>query len=98
MQAEKEIKIVEMENFSEGNFKVIKQFIVLERYLHFSGYYVGLPRYSDIIPVTLSKAKSLCVNNLPFEKAQQKFYPSGVQKDIFVTCLPFTFYPHGKKS
>ncbi len=63
MQAEKEIKIVERENFSEGNFKVIKQFIVLERYLHFSGRSVGFPRYSGIVPVTLSKAKSLCVNN-----------------------------------
>ena len=63
MQAEKEIKIVERENFSRDNFKVIKQFIMLERYLHFSGHSVGFPRYSDIVPVTLSAAKSLCVNN-----------------------------------
>ena len=45
------------ENFSRGNFKVIKQFIVLERYLYFSGHSEGFPRYS------LSKAKSLCVNS-----------------------------------
>ena len=54
---------MERENFSEGNFKVIKQFIVLERCLHFYGCSEGFPRYSDIVPVTLSKAKSLCVNH-----------------------------------
>ena len=53
---------MERENFSEGNFKVIKQFIVLERYLHFYGHSEGFPRYSDIVPVTLSETKSLCVN------------------------------------
>ena len=66
MQAEKEIKVVERENFSGGNFKVIKQFIMLGRYLHFSGHSVGFPRYSGIVPVTLSVAKSLCVNNKHF--------------------------------
>ena len=51
MQAEKEIKIAERENFSEGNFKVIEQFIVLERYLHFSCHSEGMQR-----------AKSPCLN------------------------------------
>ncbi len=53
---------MERENFSRGNFKVIKQFIVLERCLHFSCHSEGFPRYSGIIPVTLSETKSLCVN------------------------------------
>ncbi len=54
---------MERENFSEGNFKVIKQFIVLERCLHFFSHPDGFPRYSDIVPVTPSTAKSLCVKN-----------------------------------
>ncbi len=52
MQAEKEIKIVERENFSGGNSKVIKQFIVLERYLHFPGHSEEAQRL-----------KNLCLNN-----------------------------------
>ncbi len=71
MQAEKEIKIVERENFSRDNFKVIKQFIMLERYLHFSSHSEGFPRYSDIVPVTLSAAKSLCLNHLPNQSLLQ---------------------------
>jgi len=69
VQVEKEIKIVEREDFNGGNFKVIKQFIMLEWYLHFSGHSVGFPRYSGIapvtltfFPVTLSGAKSLYLN------------------------------------
>ncbi len=53
---------MERENFSGGNFKVIKQFIVLERYLHFSSHSEGFPRYYGIAPITLSEAKSLSLN------------------------------------